>query len=268
MHKPPSLVWLPADHRWLGDRVEKMPFWVLGDKYARAVNGYCDAQSVVFPLAAEADIDSLLDLVDGVLLTGSPSNVHPARFGADVAYEGMWLDTERDALTLPLVTACLRRRIPLLGICRGFQEMNVALGGTLLQEVHAQPGLLDHREESGAPYLQQYGLAHEVRLEPDSQIARLAGAQIVHVNSLHGQGVDRLAAGLRPVAYAPDGLIEAFEMESGGGFACGVQWHPEWRPSENHFYEALLKAFGAACRQRYDERVAHLATQESGRRAI
>lgn len=255
MQQPPSMVWLPADHRWLGDRAEKMPFWVLGDKYAQAVKGYCHAQCAVFPLAQEDDIEGLLDLVDGVLLTGSPSNVHPARFGAEIAYEGMWLDPERDALTLPLVAACLRRHIPLLGICRGFQEMNVALGGSLLQEVHAQPGLLDHREESGAPYLQQYGAAHEVRLDPESRIARLAGTQVVHVNSLHGQGVERLASGLRPVAYAPDGLIEAFELEEGDGFACGVQWHPEWKPSENHFYAALLKAFGAACRQRYEERV-------------
>ena len=256
MQKPPSLVWLPADYRLLGDNVEKLPFWVLGDKYAQAVKAYAHAQATVFPLADESAIESLLDLVDGVLLTGSPSNVHPAEFGADLAYEGMWLDERRDALTLPLVKACLRRSIPLLGICRGFQEMNVALGGTLLQEVHAESGLLDHREEKGSPFSRQYGVAHEVRLEPGSDIAHWAGAEIVQVNSLHGQGVDRLADGLRPVAYAPDGLIEAFELAGGAGFACGVQWHPEWKPSENHFYEALLKAFGVACQKRYVQRVA------------
>lgn len=256
MQMPPSLVWLPADYRLLGDKQEKLPFWVLGDKYAQAVNCHAGAQAVVFPLAGEADIDGLLDLVDGVLLTGSPSNVHPSRFGAELAYENMWLDEQRDALTLPLVQACLRRNIPLLGICRGFQEMNVALGGTLLQEVHAQPGLLDHREAKDASFARQYGAAHEVRLVPGTDIARWAGAEIVEVNSLHGQGVDRLAEGLRPVAHAPDGLIEAFERADGTGFACGVQWHPEWKPSENHFYEALLKAFGVACQKRYVQRMA------------
>lgn len=256
MQKPPSLVWLPADYRLLGDNQEKLPFWVLGDKYAQAVNGYTGAQAVVFPLAQEQDIEPLLDLVDGVLLTGSPSNVHPAHFGAELAYEGMWLDTQRDALTLPLVKACLRRAIPLLGICRGFQEMNVALGGSLLQQVHEESGLLDHREEKGSPFSRQYGVAHEVRLEPSSDIARWAGAEIVQVNSLHGQGVDRLADGLRPVAYAPDGLIEAFELANGTGFACGVQWHPEWMPHENDFYSALLRAFGAACQKRHAQRIA------------
>lgn len=255
MQKPPSMVWLPADFRQLGDGHEKLPFWVLGDKYAQAVGGYCGAHPVVFPLARESDVDSLLDVVDGVLLTGSPSNVHPAEFGAEIAYEGMLLDTHRDALTMPLVKACLRRGIPLLGICRGFQEMNVALGGTLLQQVHAQEGLMDHREEKGAPFARQYGLAHEVRLEPGSDIARWAGADTVHVNSLHGQGVDRLGQGLRPVAYAPDGLIEAFELVEAGSFACGVQWHPEWVPSENHFYSTLLKAFGVACQKRYGQRI-------------
>lgn len=261
MQAPPSLVWLPADHRWLGDQVEKMPFWVLGDKYAQAANRYCGAQCAVFPLARKQEIEGLLDLVDGVLLTGSPSNVHPSHFGAELAYEGMWLDTERDAITLPLVSACLRRHIPLLGICRGFQEINVAMGGTLLQEVHAQPGLLDHREEKGAPFARQYGLAHDVRLEPDSRIARWAGAEIVQVNSLHGQGIDRLAEGLRPVAYAPDGLIEAVELCDEAGFACGVQWHPEWQSSHNHFYDALLSAFGTACKQRYAERVASMSAR-------
>lgn len=244
------LVWLPVDHRLLGQGDLQMPFLVLGDKYARAVKVNAQAQPVMFPLADAQDIASLLDLVDGVMLTGSPSNVHPSHFGEAVANPALPLDTHRDALTLALVKACIAAEVPLLGICRGFQEINVALGGTLHQQVHAVEGLQDHRESKTAPFELQYGPSHPVHLLPGSRMAQWAGANTVDVNSLHGQGIARLADGLLPLARAADGLVEAFELKAARSFAVAVQWHPEWRTSENPFYAAIFKAFGDACRQR------------------
>ena len=232
-----------------------MPFLVLGDKYARAVKVNAHAQAVLFPLADADQIDALLSLVDGVMLTGSPSNVHPARFGASLDNACLMLDEARDDLTLALVKACVAQAVPLLGICRGFQEINVALGGTLHQQVHALPVHLDHRESPDGAYELQYGPSHAVRFEIGSAFARWAGADSAMVNSVHGQGVDRLAQGLRALGLAPDGLVEAFEVEGAKAFAYAVQWHPEWRASENPFYSAIFESFGEACRARQMQRL-------------
>lgn len=255
MTMPKPLVWLPADHRVLGDGDQAMPFLVLGDKYARAVQTPAGLQSVVFPLAALADIDALLSLVDGVFLTGSPSNVHPERYGADLVEPVLPLDVARDALTLPLLQACLARSVPVLGICRGFQEINVALGGTLHPRVHACAGMQDHREDKQASVHDKYAPSHTVRLTPGSVFAQWAQAESAWVNSLHGQGIDRLAPDLEPMAFAPDGLVEAFGVQNASSFAYAVQWHPEWRPLENPFYSAILTAFGDACRAHQQQRL-------------
>lgn len=255
MKKPPSLVWLPADHRLLGNEERTMPFLVLGDKYARAVKVNANAQPVLFPLADAEQIDGLLALVDGVMLTGSPSNVHPQHFGATLADSGLMLDEARDGLTLALVKACVAQAVPLLGICRGFQEINVALGGTLHQKVHELKGHLDHRESPDGSYELQYGPSHLVRFDAGSAFARWAGSETAMVNSVHGQGIDRLAQGLRAVGHAPDGLVEAFEVQGAKAFACAVQWHPEWKASENPFYSAIFKAFGEACHARHAQRM-------------
>lgn len=247
MHRSSPLVWLPADHRQLGDGNVKAPFLVLGDKYARAVKVGAQAQPVMFPLAEAGQIQDLLALVDGVMLTGSPSNVHPSHFGQAVVNPSLPLDAQRDAVTLPLVQACLSAGVPLLGICRGFQEINVALGGSLHQAVHTVAGFMDHREDGSLPLDGQYAPSHEVRLAPGSVFERWAGASVARVNSLHGQGVDRLAPGLRALAHAPDGLVEGYEMTGASTFAYAVQWHPEWRCWDNSFYSAIFQAFGQAC---------------------
>lgn len=251
------LVWMPADHRLLGDHDHAMPFLLLGDKYARAVKVGAQAQPVLFPLADAADVPALLAGVDGVVLTGSPSNVHPRHFGEAVADPALPLDEARDEVTLAVVRHALAGGIPLLGICRGFQEINVALGGSLHQAVHALPGHLDHREPKAAPLDEQYGPRHEVTLQPDSLLYRLAGgAPTVRVNSLHGQGIRRLAPGLRAVAHAPDGLIEAVEFDHAHAFALAVQWHPEWRCWDDPLSSAIFRAFGEALRQRRARREA------------
>jgi putative glutamine amidotransferase len=242
------------DHRQLGDHEHQMPFLVLGDKYARAVKVCAGSQPVLFPLADAQQIPQLLCLVDGVMLTGSPSNVHPSHFDEAVLDADLPLDAERDSLTLALVRACVAQQVPLLGVCRGFQEINVALGGSLHQLVHQQPGLMDHRAQAALPYAQQYAPSHEVRFVQDCVFAQWAGAATAQVNSLHGQGIDRLAQGLRALGHAPDGLVEAFEVEGAGAFAYAVQWHPEWQCGQNPFYAAIFKAFGQACHERQNER--------------
>jgi putative glutamine amidotransferase len=249
---PPPLVWLPADHRLLGSH--RMPFLLLGDKYARAVKVGAHAQPVMFPLADAAQVPQLLNLVDGVMLTGSPSNVHPSHFNEALYDPSLPLDPQRDSLTLTLVKACVAEGVPLLGICRGLQEINVALGGSLHQTVHAVDGLMDHREPDGS-IDQQYAPSHALRFEPGSVFEQWAGGGQARVNSLHGQGVARLAPGLRALAYAPDGLVEAFEVLGAPAFAYAVQWHPEWRCSENPFYAAIWRAFGEAVRARHQTRL-------------
>jgi len=255
MNKPPAWVWLPMDHRQLGDHHHKAPFLVLGDKYARAVKEGAGAQPVLFPLAQARQIPDLLAMVDGVVLTGSSSNVHPAHFSEPVLNPDLPLDPARDDLTLALVKACISQGVPLLGICRGFQEINVALGGSLSQAVHQLPGMLDHREPGNVPTEAQYAPRHEVRFLKGSAFAQWAGAEYTQVNSLHGQGIARLAHGLRALAHAPDGLVEAFEVEGASTFAYAVQWHPEWQCVQTPFYAAIFEAFGQACRLRQSARL-------------
>jgi putative glutamine amidotransferase len=250
-----ALVWLPADHRFLGNEGERMPYLVLGDKYARAIKTASAAQPVLFPLADASQIPSLLEWVDGVMLTGSASNVHPAHFGQAVEDPSLPLDPERDAITLALVKACVAAAVPLLGVCRGFQEINVALGGSLEQTVQARAGYLDHRAPDGVTMDEAYGPAHEVEFAADCAFALWAGGTKQKVNSLHGQGIARLAKGLRAVGHAPDGLVEAVEIENAQTFAYAVQWHPEYRVGENPFYRAIFAAFGEACHRRHASRL-------------
>ena len=250
----PCLIWLPADHRVLGEEGDRTPFAVLADQYSHAVKTCAQAQPVMFPLADAGEISDLLGLVDGVLLTGSASNVHPSHFNQAVADITLPLDPARDALTLTLVHACIAHGVPLLGVCRGFQEINVALGGSLHQQVHAVAGMMDHREPPNALPDEQYAPAHEVQFALGSSFEAWAGGTTFLVNSLHGQGVDRLAPGLSAVGHAPDGLVEAFEIKGARNFACAVQWHPEWRCAESRLNAGLFQAFGDACRKRKQAR--------------
>lgn len=251
----PPLVWLPADHRVMGEDGHAMPVFMLGDKYARAVKEGSQAQPVMFPLAQGTHVSALLACVDGVMLTGSPSNVHPSHFDEDVYNPTLPLDPERDALTLTLVRECVSQGVPLLGVCRGFQEINVALGGSLHQAVHEVPGLQDHREPAGSLDV-QYGPAHAIELVAGSALVGWAnGDHVVQVNSLHGQGVKRLALGLQALAHAPDGLVEAFAVTHARAFAYAFQWHPEWRYWDHPFYRAIFRAFGDAVRARRQARM-------------
>jgi putative glutamine amidotransferase len=239
------LVWLPACHRLL-DLSDPGGYTVLADRYAAAVTAL-GLQPVLFPMAGAADVSELLPQVDGVLLTGSPSNVEASHYGA-APLPGDLLDPRRDALTMRLVRAAIDAGVPLFGVCRGLQEMNVALGGSLHQQVHAQEGLLDHREPQDEALERQFAARHEVRLTPGSAFAEWAGGETAQVNSLHGQGIRQLGQGLVAEAFAPDGLVEGVRVEGARSFAYGVQWHPEWQHAQTPFYERSLEAFARACR--------------------
>jgi putative glutamine amidotransferase len=240
-HRPVVLV--PACNRMLGLH----PFHVAGKKYVDAVR-LAGCLPLIVPMATRDEVDELLDSADGVLLTGSPSNVHPSNYGEEVYDQTLPLDPVRDDWTLPLIPRSIARGIPLFAICRGFQETNVAMGGSLYQAVQEVPGKRDHRADyDGAPLDVQYGPSHSVRVQPGGLLERIAGTGEFQVNSLHGQGVKDLARGLRVEAVAPDGLVEAFTVADAPGFSLCVQWHPEWQAQGNPLSMKLLKAFGAAC---------------------
>ena len=219
-------------------------------KYVAAVAEGARCTPLIVPaLGAATDFEALLALADGVMLTGSASNVNAGLYGEAVLDPSLPQDAARDATTLPLIRAVIKRGIPLLAICRGFQEMNVALGGSLHQSVHSVASMADHRERKEDTLDQQYAPSHRVLLDPGGRLAQiLGGAGEIMVNSLHGQGIHRLAAGLAVEARADDGLVEAFRVEDAKKFTLAVQWHPEWRFSENPDSVKLFRAFGDACR--------------------
>ena len=246
MHRKP-LIGIPADRRLLGHHY----FHCVGEKYVNAAARGADAHVVLIPSSGEAlNLDELLTYFDGIMLTGSASNVEPHHYQGPPSHPGTLHDPYRDATTLPLIPRVVRAGMPLLAICRGFQEMNVAYGGTLWQRIHDVEGFRDHRENPDASLDEQYGPAHEVELVPGGQLARLAGVERIKVNSLHSQGVQTLAADLEVEARSPDGVIEAFRVRNAPSFALAVQWHPEWKFETNSFSRALFAAFGAAVHER------------------
>jgi putative glutamine amidotransferase len=239
------IVLIPADVKQIGEH----SFHAVGQKYILAVAEAAGALPLLVPaISSHIEMDELLAMADGVLLTGSVSNLHPSHFGQAVHDTSLPLDPARDALTLNLIRATIDAGIPLLAICRGFQELNVAFGGSLHQAVQDVAGLNDHREAKDLPIETQYAVSHSVMLSEGGRLANILGVDKMMVNSIHGQGVNRLGAGLVVEAHAPDGLVEAVRVESAKTFALGVQWHPEWKVMENPHYLAIFKAFGDACK--------------------
>jgi len=243
-HTP--LIGVVSDRRLIGPHI----FQMVGEKYLAAVVDGAGAYPVGLPsLGGGFEVLGALGRLDGLLMTGSPSNVRPGRYGGPPAPEGVVEDPERDEAALALIPAAVRSGLPLLAICRGFQEMNVAFGGTLHQAVHDVSGLDEHRENKDADLDIQYGPAHEVTFTPGGVLARITGCGGGIVNSLHSQGIDRPGDGLDIEAMAPDGLIEAISVKDAPGFALGVQWHPEWKVTDNGLSVAIFQAFGDACRR-------------------
>ena len=226
--------------------VDGMALHTVNDEYVTALRDDAGALPLLIPSAdVPLDIGAVLKAVDGLLFTGAPSNVAPYHYGQS-ARPGTELDEARDATALPLLRAAIERGKPLLAICRGFQELNVALGGSLHQHLHELPGRLDHREPQDASRDAEYAPAHDVTIVPDGVLAKLSGLSRVKVNSLHHQGVDRLAPMLTVEAVASDGQIEAVSLPGAKAFLLGVQWHPEWDVARDSLSRAIFAGFGAA----------------------
>jgi putative glutamine amidotransferase len=248
---PRPVIGVPADRRQL----DPHPFHMVGEKYLEALIDGANALPLIIPvLADQLEIDNILDHVDGILLTGSPSNVEPHHYDGEPGEAGAMQDPHRDATTLPLGRRALELGIPLFAVCRGIQELNVLLGGSLHQNIHEVPGYHSHKENPEDTLDDQYGPSHTVHLVEGGLLRELAGADNVEVNSLHSQGIARLADGVAIEAVADDGLIEAFQVDTSPGFALAVQWHPEWQVTKNNFSLAIFKAFGDACRVRASQR--------------
>jgi putative glutamine amidotransferase len=231
----------------------RFPAQRVGERNLMAVAEVVGALPLIFAGdPAITDIEALLATVDGVLLTGARANVHPTHFGAEEHPSYEPYDRRRDALALELVKVCIERGVPLFGICRGFQEMNVAFGGSLHPEIRELPGRLNHRMPrlaNGEIHPDQavvYGERHEVRLTPGGVFATLLGRESIRVNSLHGQGILEPAKRVVVEGVAEDGTIEAIRIADASGFALGVQWHAEYDPQRNPVNRTLFEAFGAA----------------------
>jgi len=214
--------------------------------YMEAVLGIAGGLPVILSaFGPRLDLDAVLDRVDGVVATGSKTNVHPSHYGV-TATEAMGpYDEARDATSLPLIRRAIERGVPLFCICRGLQELNVALGGSLASDVQELPGRMDHRYPEAPDMDGKFAIRHGVAVAPGGCLGRIVGGEIA-VNSLHRQAVARLADRLVVEATAPDGTIEAVSVKDAPGFALGVQWHPEYWAASDGPSRAILEAFGAA----------------------
>ncbi len=228
---------------------------VVGEKNLRAIADVIGALPLMFAGAPDiTDISALLDVVDGIVLTGARANVHPTHFGADAHPRHEPYDENRDAVALPLVEACVARGVPVFGICRGLQEMNVAFGGSLHPEIRELPGRMNHRMprlDSGEIHPDPkvvFADRHDVKLVPGGTFARLLGCDCIRVNSLHGQGIEVPGRRVVVEGVAEDGTIEAIRIAEAQSFALGVQWHAEYDPQTNPVNRALFQAFGEALR--------------------
>lgn len=237
--KKQTLVGIPACTKLVSGYVQ----YATPARYAHALIQAANALPVLIPPEGPAMLE-ILERLDGLMLNGSVSNVMPINYGVDYDATPESHDISRDQTTLPLIRAVIERGIPLLGICRGLQEINVALGGTLFQEVHKLPGRMDHRAGEGSNEF-LFRPQHDVTLS--GELEKIAGSKVIQVNSLHGQAIDQLAPGLVVEGLAPDGTIEAVRVENAKNFALAVQWHPEWEVT--HFPDRLriFQAFGDAC---------------------
>jgi putative glutamine amidotransferase len=231
----------------------RFPAQLVGERNLRAVADVTGALPLMFAGTPEiTDVEALLETVDGILLTGARANVHPTRFGLEAHPAHEPYDADRDALALALIEACVARGVPLLGVCRGFQEMNVAFGGSLHPEIRELPGRINHRMprlENGEIHpdpLVIFADRHDVALTPGGAFATLLGCETIRVNSLHGQGIDIPGKRVVVEGVADDGTIEAIRIADAPGFALGVQWHAEYDPQQNPVNRKLFQAFGAA----------------------
>ncbi len=231
-------------------RTSHAPQHVVAGKYMQSIIDGADCVPMVIPSFAEAlHFDTVLDAIDGLLLTGGLANVEPHHYGGPPFPDDEVIDPARDATVLPLIRACIDRGIPVFGICRGIQEMNVALGGTLHYRVHLLPDRLDHRMRRDTEDMElRYAPRHSITLSEGGYLSSLIADRTIMVNTLHGQAVDRPASGMEIEALAEDETIEAIRLTGARSFTVGVQWHAEWKIQENELARRLFEEFGSAAR--------------------
>jgi len=218
-------------------------------QYLEAAIAGAEVTPVLVPSFGDRlDLDRLLDSVDGVMMTGSKSNVHPSLYGEEATEANGPYDMDRDATTLPLIRKAIERGVPLLAICRGIQEMNVALGGSLAAEIQEREGALDHRAPVSDKQDERFAIRQKIAIKPGSCLAGVFGAGEVMVNSVHRQAVERLGNRLQVEAVAEDGTVEAVSVKDSPAFAVGVQWHPEYWVKSDSASARVFKAFGDAVR--------------------
>jgi len=224
------------------------PFHGVAEEYIRAINQGTRCTPLLIPVITNEDNDAeaLCQILDGILLTGSRTNVHPNRYAGATSKPGTLHDLQRDNTAFALIKAALKTKLPVFGICRGFQEINVALGGSLHQELTDIDGRLDHAKHMELPQDQQYQASHEIKLTADGFLQQLLNETIISINSLHHQGIDRLAGSLVQEAAAEDETPEAFRIPSDDHFFIATQWHPEWHITTDPVSQALFKAFDLA----------------------
>lgn len=230
----------------------------MNDRYEVHASGHINSIAVAevarcLPVILPSDprlvtVDELLDTFDGFLLTGGQPNVHPSEYGEPETPAHGAFDRNRDAITLPLIRACVERGQPFLGICRGFQEINVAMGGSLYPEIRELPGRMNHRMPPEGSLEEVFALRHAVRFAEGGVFHRLMGADEVMTNTLHGQGIARPGARIVIDGHAPDGTPEAIYVKDAPGFTLAVQWHPEWNAANDPVSRPLFTAFGQAVR--------------------
>jgi putative glutamine amidotransferase len=223
----------------------KRSYHATGTNYVNALLNSTDCTPVILPATADTEnYKVILNRFDGVLLTGNLSNVYPEFYNKDKVVEP--LDLNRDKTVLPLIEHIFYKKIPLLGICRGFQEVNVALGGSLHADIHDVPGRMDHRAPKSEDPDIQFGKQHEVYLTEDGKLQKLAGSETIEVNSLHTQGIDKLADSLEIEGIAKDETVEAISLKDYKGYFYGVQWHPETSSTTDDFSKKLFSSFNDA----------------------
>ena len=231
---------------------------VTGEKNIDAVQRFADCVPVILPaLGTRLEMESFLRHIDGVVLTGARANVEPHHFGGEPFPDDEPIDPARDATVIPLIQAAVAAKVPVFGICRGIQEINVALGGSLHYRLHTLPDTDDHRmpRHDDVTIEEIFELRHSISLTPGGYLQKLAGCEEVMVNSLHGQGIDRIADCLQVEATSPDGVIEAVAAKDQSSFTVGVQWHAEWKPEEHDLSRQLFEEFGEAARVRAHTRL-------------
>jgi len=217
-----------------------------GDKYVSAILKVFDAVPLLIPsIGPQLGIQEILDTVDGLLFTGSYSNINPKEYNGTPSLTEIKHDRNRDETTIPLIRHAVDKGVPVFAICRGFQEMNVAFGGSLHQRVHEVEGLNDHREDDSLDLSGQYAFAHDINIAENGHLSKITNSAVEQVNSVHWQGIDQLGQGLEVEAKSPDGLIEAFRVKD-APFALAVQWHPEYNLTEIPFYYNIFESFSNA----------------------